>query len=400
MKFYFTEVFFKQGKNFMPQDVNSEKKRIEWVDFFKGILICLVVIGHATGRFNGYIYQFHVGAFFMISGFTTKREEGNSIKKIILRFYSLILPLIVSFLILLPIVKLLHEFKIYDLLFNYNFIGVKKALSQFFLYGNNYINWLGAIWFLPVLFGITVLDEVLIQFNMSKTQYFFISLLIYLFGFVLVHTGFHGYNCITVVFPLVFTCYGFFAIGNLFKSISDSEFLKSKKTLFVIVILNCCLMYFFKKIRPTVMDIVSYKMPSEFVTMLLVTNGFMLLYAVSNIFFILKNKFDNAALNFLSGAFQYVGKNTLGILIFHFMFFKVSYILLYVFGNIPKDNISFLVPNYDVGCKWWWFISIVSIILYLSLWEIIKRIPIINFLFGCKKEIINKYSSLVPCFKN
>ena len=34
----------------MPQDVNSEKKRIEWVDFFKGILICLVVIGHATGR--------------------------------------------------------------------------------------------------------------------------------------------------------------------------------------------------------------------------------------------------------------------------------------------------------------------------------------------------------------
>lgn len=334
----------------MQQINNSHKERIEWVDFFKGILICLVVIGHATGRFNGWIYQFHVGAFFMISGFTTKRKAGNSIKRIVLRFYSLLLPLIVSFLILLPIVKLLNEYNLYGTFFNYDFIGVKKVLSQFFIYGNNYINWLGAGWFLPVLFGLSVLDEVLIQFNMNKTQYFFISLLIYLFGFVLVHTGFHGNNCITVVFPKVFTCYGFFAIGNLFKSISDSEFSKSKKTLFVIVILNCCLMYFFKKIRPTVI--------------------------------------------------QYVGKNTLGILLFHFMFFKVAYVILYVFVKIPKYDISLLVPNHDVGCKWWWFISIVSIILSLSLWEIIKRIPIINFLFGCKKEIINKYSSLVPCFKN
>lgn len=379
----------------MQQINNSHKERIEWVDFFKGILICLVVIGHATGRFNGWIYQFHVGAFFMISGFTTKREKENSLKKIFLRFYTLQLPLIASFLILLPIVKLLNEYNLYGTFFNYDFIGVKKVLSQFFMYGKNHINWLGAGWFLPVLFGISVLDEVLIQFNMNKTQYFFISLLIYLFGFVLVHTGFHGNNCITVVFPKVFTCYGFFAIGNLFKSISDSEFSKSKKTLFVIVILNCCLMYFFKKIRPTVMDIASCKMPSEFVTILLVTNGFMLLYAVSNIFFILKNKFDNVALNFLSGAFQYVGKNTLGILLFHFMFFKVAYVILYVFVKIPKYDISLLVPNHDVGCKWWWLISIVSIVLSLSLWEIIKRIPIINFLFGFRKDVVKKVINAV-----
>lgn len=390
MKFYFTEVFFKQGKNFMPQDVNSEKKRIEWVDFFKGILICLVVIGHATGRFNGWIYQFHVGAFFMISGFTSKREKENSLKKIFLRFYTLQLPLITSFLILLPIVKLLTEFNIYKTFFNYDFIGIKTALSHFFLYGNNHINWLGAGWFLPVLFGISVLDEILIQFNMNKTPYFFVSLLIYLFGFVLVHINFHGNNCITVVLPKVFVCYGFYAIGNLFKTISKFDFLKKSFSLALIFIVNCTLLYYFKKIKPTVMDIESCRMPSEFITMLLVTNGFMLLYSVSNIFFILKNKFNIFIYDKVSNFFQYVGKNTLGILLFHFMFFKIPYVLLYILGKIPKDNIALLVPDYDIGCKWWWLISTTSIFLSLFLWVIIKKIPVLNFLFGFRKDIALK----------
>ena len=42
-------------------------KRIVWVDIFKALAIILVVVGHATGKFNQYIYLFHVSAFFFIS---------------------------------------------------------------------------------------------------------------------------------------------------------------------------------------------------------------------------------------------------------------------------------------------------------------------------------------------
>lgn len=43
-----------------------EKKRIEWVDIYKALGIILVVVGHATGAFNNYIYQFHMAAFLLI----------------------------------------------------------------------------------------------------------------------------------------------------------------------------------------------------------------------------------------------------------------------------------------------------------------------------------------------
>ena len=51
----------------------EKKNRISWCDIYKGIVIILVVVGHATGKFNQYIYQFHMAAFFLISGYT-----GNS----------------------------------------------------------------------------------------------------------------------------------------------------------------------------------------------------------------------------------------------------------------------------------------------------------------------------------
>ena len=56
-----------------------EKKRIEWVDIYKALGIILVVVGHATGAFNNYIYQFHMAAFFLISGYKTNFDRDRSV---------------------------------------------------------------------------------------------------------------------------------------------------------------------------------------------------------------------------------------------------------------------------------------------------------------------------------
>ena len=55
----------------------KKSTRILWMDVFRGLLILSVVIGHTTGKFNAYIYQFHMGAFFLASGFTTKQESRS-----------------------------------------------------------------------------------------------------------------------------------------------------------------------------------------------------------------------------------------------------------------------------------------------------------------------------------
>ena len=71
--------------------MNEKNKRIEWIDIFKGLAIILVVIGHSTGQFNGYIYQFHVAAFFFISGwvaiFDNTKLFNDLYKKIMINLH-------------------------------------------------------------------------------------------------------------------------------------------------------------------------------------------------------------------------------------------------------------------------------------------------------------------------
>lgn len=61
-------------------------KRLLWADSLKGILIILVVLGHAiqetlkSGCFDNhlwnYIYSFHMPAFMAVSGFLNYRMGG------------------------------------------------------------------------------------------------------------------------------------------------------------------------------------------------------------------------------------------------------------------------------------------------------------------------------------
>ena len=61
---------------------------------YKALGIILVVVGHATGAFNNYIYQFHMAAFFFISGYTTNFEKDSMPHYIYKKIYSLYVPLL------------------------------------------------------------------------------------------------------------------------------------------------------------------------------------------------------------------------------------------------------------------------------------------------------------------
>lgn len=68
-----------------------ERKRMIWADSLKGMLIILVVLGHAIQHTIGndcynnhlwnYIYSFHMAAFMAVSGYLTHRPEykNNSV---------------------------------------------------------------------------------------------------------------------------------------------------------------------------------------------------------------------------------------------------------------------------------------------------------------------------------
>ena len=81
----------------------AEKKRIEWIDIAKGLLIILVVMGHVTSSYHAasmysnapllnfshqLIYSFHMPAFMFISGllFRTKADKKSQVKNILLSY--------------------------------------------------------------------------------------------------------------------------------------------------------------------------------------------------------------------------------------------------------------------------------------------------------------------------
>lgn len=141
----------------------NEKNRIKWVDIFKAITIILVVIGHATGKYNMYIYQFHMAAFFFISGYTTNLEKRSFLGMSWNKVCTMVLPVIAMFLIGIFFVAALDWIGCYQLLFADPFIGIDKAIIQFFEKGNNYVLWMGATWFIYTLFGVVVFHKFIFE---------------------------------------------------------------------------------------------------------------------------------------------------------------------------------------------------------------------------------------------
>ena len=82
--------------------------RVEWVDLFKAICILSMVIGHAWGGMNDIIYQFHMAAFFFISGFTSGiwKKDTESL------FISKILQILFDQSVLHPVLTYLTSFTI------------------------------------------------------------------------------------------------------------------------------------------------------------------------------------------------------------------------------------------------------------------------------------------------
>ncbi len=121
-------------------------ERTSWIDFLRGILIVLVVVGHSQVGFSKYIYWFHMPAFFMLSGYLFKPVanwkdwKSYALKKTT----SLLIPYSL-FLILFLVARCLY-FYLTQTPFNYS-LEIHNALYG----GRVVLGVYGALWFITVL---------------------------------------------------------------------------------------------------------------------------------------------------------------------------------------------------------------------------------------------------------
>ena len=126
----------------------EQKKRIESFDLAKGIGILLVVWAHARGPFSGYIYQFHMPFFFVISGLLYSR--GGTVRDYILRkIRSLYIPFVFWNLFFYVGKNLYHFSAIHWQDFGKNILYILLTLSKDGQF-------CGATWFLGSLFLVSI----------------------------------------------------------------------------------------------------------------------------------------------------------------------------------------------------------------------------------------------------
>lgn len=198
-------------------------KRLDYLDYTKGLCILLVVLGHIYDSSNIlriWIYSFHMPLFFIISGMLVKHTnvKERSIKNIIIsKFKTLIVPYIFLELIAIFVWMITNEFTLQSLKWN--------IMDSILMYCRA-----GATWFLPCLFIAEVVFILMVKYIKNDKINILISLLIFVIPFI-VKTD----NHYLIVIMRCFTAYGYITFGYLFYNfIVDREITFKYLTLFLI----------------------------------------------------------------------------------------------------------------------------------------------------------------------
>ncbi|MGN1393758.1 MAG: acyltransferase family protein [Succinivibrionaceae bacterium] len=365
--------------DFHQSSVQSKNHRTLWIDIAKGLLILLMVIGHSTGMFNQVIYQFHMGAFFILSGYVTNFDKRNVLQTIANKFLTLILPLLTMILCFSLLNNYFVKIGIYEKLYapGTPLLTLGETLKNFFTRGQIWVWWLGACWFLVELFLVSIFSKVLYEICCkSKDLLIFIS-----FSFLYVSYQFDEFASsiyLTKMFSLAFFLY---ILGYYLKQSDFIGILHNKLKYFSIIyiVIGClCFIYFANKHYS--IDMANSRFNSWYVDALIVTNGF--LFSVCLSFLLSKIKY-------ISTIFSYLGANTIPIIFFHFGFFKIAYMILYLFGIVDISYLTNFVPTDEIGREYWWLIAFVAIVCSLVVWKLFVFSRYISCLVGKNSEFLS-----------
>jgi fucose 4-O-acetylase-like acetyltransferase len=172
-------------------------KRLDYIDYTKGFGILLVILGHIYDTSNPikiWLYSFHMPLFFIISGFFAKNIKFKVLFK--KKFKSLIIPYISFGIITMGLM----------IVTNSGLNGEFKEYVYFFITGVGR----DALWFLPCLFLIEVIFNIIIKIKNNKYKIFIVFIL-----FLIGLCGAHFIkNMILTTLYRAFVGLGFYSIGN------------------------------------------------------------------------------------------------------------------------------------------------------------------------------------------
>lgn len=288
--------------------VSKQGKRLEFVDCAKGIGIILVVLGHTRFPYlRNIIYSFHMPLFFILSGylFQDRKLEVSFSKYLIKRLNGLYLPFL--------------KFSIFYLLFNNFFVSIGFLSSEYRYEGAQFLKVLienlfflsdsqfsGTFWFIRNLFGIEIIMFSLYKICRSivkkkENAFYFGAVCIFLII---------GYICsekrIIPTLANIYVGMAFFLVGYLVRN-RIPNVLERRNLLYFGIFSIFAIGPFLK------VDMVVNSYSNFWLFLITGTLGSLAVVQVCKMLPKLK----------INNFFEYIGKNSLYILCFHFLAFKV-----------------------------------------------------------------------------
>lgn len=358
-----------------------DKKRIAWIDIYKCLVIVLVVVGHSTGMFNKYIYQFHMAAFFFISGYVSKLENKKFGELLTDKFFTLFLPLLTFLICGLIFIKIISLTYFCGIFFPENSMSIWDSVKLFFNNGDINVQFLGACWFISCLLGVFILQKFILNIckNCYDIVYVAITVLVYFCGYYWISNG-TVVRCGIFSIDLICIAQIFFSLGCIIAKMKEAGKLIvfDIKMKIILLIGNIIIFWYFGNVQVNVMDYPSRVFNSMWMDFLSALNGILFIYIISSMLEHLSPR--------VVKAFCYIGKNSMGILFFHFLLFKFCFGIFYKMGIMPLETLVQVVPPAEVGNSYWFILSLSAILGSLFLWECCKRIPVFRFCTGFQRD--------------
>lgn len=321
----------------------KRKIRENSIDIARGIAIILVVIGHCD-NFTSISLERFCGLFFMplfifLSGYLSKIGSINNLKELFSyifrktkKLYLFYLKYEILFLILRNIffrVGFLSSNIEYGGKFLLEIHSLPVFLKNLILviFGMGREPFCGAFWFIISLIFIIVMSGIINYIvNKLKTKKQLFEFILYLFFFIL---GIVMRYTISIPrFSPAFTMCIFYYLGILYSRNVESIKFNSIYIIFIAII-NLIVLYQYSEVS----------LNSNFFTNPLL----LLISSLSGIYLVISvSKFIDLKTVFMKKILCHIGKNTLYIIAYHFLGFKIVMYIQYLVGSIKLSDLAYL----------------------------------------------------------
>lgn len=313
------------------------------ISISKAIAIILMVIGHAgcPGFLHNLIYQFHIPLFFFVSGFCFKDKYLTDFRTYAFRrIKGIYLPYVKYALVFLMLHNLFFHLNIYNSYYGYNGIGLPlysfndiahRALKiTTSMAGEEQL--LGGYWFMKILFLASFMGFAFLKY--LRDPKFRIGGLIFLYLTVFIITRSESISSFWT--SVWYTCFAtiFFVLGKII-----SEYKIPQK-------------WWFTTICAAALVGFSIVNPTGFTT-----KHNILLYVAGAMTGILATKNISNHLQYMPRTAKvliYIGNNTLTILTWHFLCFKVVSLLIIKVYGLPIELLASFPVITEYAEKGWW----------------------------------------------